>query len=98
MTEEHLEWVEAAEELDNKGRITLSFSPEGRELMRTVFRQNVGRNIGLFVREKLVAKLQVDTAELKDDIIITGIPSPELARVFADDVNVGLHVIFTPLP
>ncbi|MEK7562905.1 MAG: hypothetical protein AAB544_00750 [Patescibacteria group bacterium] len=98
VTEEHLEWVEAAEELDNKGRITLSFSPEGRELMRTVFRQNVGRNIGLFVREKLVAKLQVDTAELKDDIIITGIPSPELARVFADDVNVGLHVIFTPLP
>lgn len=98
VTEEHLEWVEAAEELDNKGRITLSFSPEGRELMRTVFRQNVGRNIGLFVRGRLVAKLQVDTAELKDDIIITGIPSPELARVFADDVNVGLHVIFTPLP
>src|SRR3989338_7135610 len=97
-TEKHLEGVEAAEELDNKGRITLGFTDDGRELMRTVFRQNVGRNIGLFVRGRLVAKLQVDTAELKDDIIITGIPSPELARVFADDVNVGLHVIFTPLP
>lgn len=98
ITEEHLEWVDASEEPDNKGRITLGFTKNGRELMRTVFKQNVGKNIGLFVRERLVAKLQVDTAEVRDDIIITGIPSPELARVFADDVNVGLHVTFTPLP
>jgi hypothetical protein len=96
--ETHLEWVTAAEEPDNKGRITLQFNPEGRELMRKMFQQNVGKNIGLFVRNKLVAKLQVDTAELKDDIIITGIPSLDLARVFSDDVNVGLHVTFTPLP
>ncbi|TSC97512.1 MAG: hypothetical protein Greene101449_1186 [Candidatus Peregrinibacteria bacterium Greene1014_49] len=96
--EEHLEWVEASEERDNKGRITLAFTKDGRELMRKVFRENVGKNIGLFVRGRLVAKLQVDTAELKDDVIITGIPSAELARVFADDVNVGLYVTFTPLP
>lgn len=98
ITEKHLEWIEAAEETDNKGRITLGFTKEGREFMRKIFRENVRKNIGLFVRDKLVAKLQVDTAELKDDIIITGIPSAELARVFADDVNVGLHVTFTPLP
>ncbi|OGJ61475.1 hypothetical protein A3C37_04090 [Candidatus Peribacteria bacterium RIFCSPHIGHO2_02_FULL_53_20] len=98
ITQEHLEWIEAAEEPDNKGRITLEFTEEGRKLMRMIFRENVGKNIGLFVRGRLVAKLQVDTAELKDDIIITGIPSAELARVFADDVNVGLHVTFTPLP
>jgi hypothetical protein len=96
--EQHLEWVIASEESDNRGRITLRFTEEGRELMRKVFKQNVGKQIGLFVRERLIAKLQVDTAELKDDIIITGIPSSELARVFADDVNVGLHVTFTPLP
>jgi preprotein translocase subunit SecD len=98
ITEKHLEWVLATEEPDNRGRITLRFTKEGRELMRKVFKQNVGKQIGLFVREKLIAKLQVDTAELKDDIIITGIPSADLARVFADDVNVGLHVTFTPLP
>lgn len=98
VTQEHLEWIDAAEEADNKGRITLGFTQEGRELMRKIFRENVGKNIGLFVRGRLVAKLQVDTAELKDDIIITGIPSAELAHIFADDVNVGLHVTFTPLP
>ncbi len=95
--EQHLEWVIASEEPDNRGRITLQFTDEGRSLMRKVFKQNVNKQIGLFVRGKLIAKLQVDTAELKDDIIITGIPSSELARVFADDVNVGLHVTFTPL-
>jgi len=94
----HLEWVIASEEPDNRGRITLQFNADGRELMRKVFKQNVGKNIGIFVRGNLVAKLQVDTAELKDDIIITGIPTVALARVFADDVNVGLHVQFTPLP
>ncbi len=98
VSEEHLEWVLATEEPDNRGRISLQFTEEGRELMRKVFKQNVGKQIGLFVRGRLIAKLQVDTAELKDDIIITGIPSSELARVFADDVNVGLHVTFTPLP
>lgn len=98
ITEDHIEWVEASEEPGNKGRIALEFNEEGRELMSKVFKENVKKNIGLFVRNRLVAKLQVDTSELKDDIIITGIPSPELARVFADDVNVGLHVTFTPIP
>jgi hypothetical protein len=97
ITQEHLTWIEASEEENGKGRVTLQFTEEGRTLMGKVFRENVGRNIGLFVRSRLVAKLQVDTAEIKDDIIITGIPSYELARVFADDVNVGLHVAFTPV-
>lgn len=98
INEQHLSWVSASVEPDSKGRITLHFTDEGRKLMRKMFKENVGKQIGLFVRKKLVAALQVDTAELKDDIIITGIPSAELARVFADDVNVGLHVTFTPLP
>ena len=98
ITEGHLVWTDAAEEPGNKGRITLSFNDDGRKRMAKVFKENVGKSIGLFVRNHLVAKLQVDTAELKDDIIISGIPSVDLAHVFADDVNVGLHVTFIPVP
>lgn len=98
ITEKHLKWLQASEEPGGKGRVTITFSEEGRTLMGEVFRQNKGKSIGLFVRGNLVSKLFVDTDELKDEIIITDIPSVQLANVFADDVNVGMHVTFTPVP
>jgi preprotein translocase subunit SecD len=96
ITGEDILWLESAEEPGGTGRITITFSEEGREKMSTVFQENVGKNIGIFVRGQLVSKLLVEVDELKDDIVITDIPSLELAAVFADDVNVGLHVTFTP--
>ena len=66
--------------------------------MKDLFAESEGKNIGIFIRNQLVSKLLVDTDELIDDIIITDIPTVQLANVFADDVNVGLHVTFTPIP
>lgn len=98
VTAEHLDWVNAREDgTSGKGMVRLVFTPEGRVLMAQVFAENVGKNIGLFVRDKLVSKLYVDTAELKDDIVIRDIPSLDFAHVFAEDVNVGLHVTFIPI-
>ncbi len=88
----------AQEDDDGKGVITLQFSPEGREKLSAVFRKNKGKNIGLFIRGKLTSKLLVETNTLKDDIVIRDLPSPEIARIFADDLNVGLHITFTPAP
>lgn len=98
LNEEHLLNVEAGEDSTNpgKGRVQLFFTEEGRDLMRNIFQENLGKNIGVFVRGKLVSKLQVESEELKDDILIRDIPNRELAQIFADDVNVGLHVIFVP--
>lgn len=93
----HLQWLQASEEAGGKGRVTLSFTEEGRQKMAEVFQQNNGKYIGLFVRDQLVSKLMVETDQLKDDIIITDIPTVALANVFADDVNVGLHVTFEPI-
>lgn len=97
LTEEHIKWLEASEDEGGKGRVTISFTEAGRTLMAELFAENKGKYIGLFVRERLISKLLVDTDELKDDIIISDIPTVKLARVFADDVNVGLHVTFTPV-
>lgn len=53
-------------------------------------------NIGIFVRNALVSALTPQGTKLDSHVIITGIPKPAMAQVFADDVNVGLHVVFTP--
>lgn len=95
ITKEHVEWLLAEEEANQKGRVTIIFTADGREKMQALFKEKVGEYIGLFVRDRLIAKLLVDTDEMKDDIIISEIPSPALAETFADDVNVGLHVLFS---
>jgi preprotein translocase subunit SecD len=99
LTEAHLNWADAREDpATQKGEVRLTFTPEGRALLADVFKKNKGKYIGLFVRDKLVSKLLVETDELKETIIIRDIPSPDVASIFADDLNVGLHVTFTPLP
>lgn len=95
LTEEHLLWAQATEDSDpSKGKVTLTFTDEGRALMQSVFAENSGKNVGLFVRERLMSKLLVESAELMDDIVIRDIPNIEIAHIFADDINVGLHVTF----
>lgn len=96
ISHEQLKWLQASEEPGGKGRVSILFTDEGRELMGSLFEENQNKYIGIFVRGSLVSKLLVDTNELKDEIIITDIPTVQLANVFADDVNVGMHVQFTP--
>lgn len=100
ITEKHLLWVTASTDGDalERGKATLQFTEEGRKLMNEMFKKNKGKYIGLFVRNALMSKLLVESDSLKDDIIIHDIPSVEFAHVFADDVNVGLYVRFTPRP
>lgn len=98
ITQIHLKRVEAGEDIQTagKGQAVLFFTEEGREHMTEVFRKNKGKAIGLFIRGKLVSKLLVETDTVLDTILIREIPSVELASIFADDVNVGLHVTFAP--
>lgn len=100
ITGDDLEWVEGGPEpgAASRGQVRLVFTDEGRSEMADLFARSEGKMIGIFVRDQLISKLLVDTNELKDDIVIRDIPSPELAQIFAEDVNVGLHVTFTPVP
>lgn len=98
ITQEHLQWVEARPQgpEEKQGIVILYFTQDGRDLMQNVFRKNKGKAIGIFVRGQLVSKLTVNADKVTDDIIIQNIPSYEIARMFADDMNVGLHVTFAP--
>jgi hypothetical protein len=98
MTEADLIWAEAAEDANRKGVVRLLFTPQGTEKLRNIFKENMGKAIGIFVRDRLISKLNVKTDEIEEFIVIRDIPSAEMARIFVDDLNVGLHVTFTPVP
>lgn len=81
----------------NGGEVGIFFTEEGKAGMREIFARNVGGELGLFVRGRLMSALTINEAEFPHPLVIDGIPDPELATVFADDVNVGLHVTVTSL-
>lgn len=56
------------------------------------------RAIGIFVRDFLISKLAPQGTQVQQHVIISGIPSATIAQIFADDVNVGVHVHFVPKP
>jgi len=78
------------------GRLLIGFTPEGVIKMQAVFKEHNGKFIGLFVREQLAAKIKIEDVIPENAIVISGLPNQELAEIFADDVNVGLHVTFIP--
>lgn len=82
--------------LKDTGAIEIELTEQGRASLQKILKSNAGNSIGIFVRERLMAKFLVDRTEFKDDIVISNIPSKQLAEIFADDVNVGLYVTYTP--
>lgn len=79
------------------GRIEMYFTDEGRAELGGIFAANVGNDLGLFVRGRIVSALTIGAAELPSPLVIDGVPDAEMAQIFADDVNVGTHVTVTPL-
>lgn len=95
ITQKHIAWVEAAaDEKSKKGIVRLVFTDDGRERLAAVLRQYPRGIIGLFVRDRLMSKMQIEGKELRKEILIENIPNQFLADIFADDVNVGTHVTF----
>lgn len=91
-----LDWVQPVKGPDTSDiGVELRFSPAGREKLNAAFSGNRGKNVGIFVRDLLVSKLKINSDKPSDHIIIGGIPSAKVAEIFADDVNVGLHITFS---
>lgn len=99
ITEQHMAWVVAAQMPNsNFGEVRLDFTKDGRILLLRVLEANKGKQIGLFVRNRLVSVMNVTEQDLtKENVVISNIPSFDVAKIFADDVNVGLHVTFDPI-
>lgn len=75
--------------------VELQFSKDGKEALAEAFKGNKDKNIGIFVRDLLVSSMKITSEEPSEHIIISGIPATSIAEIFADDVNVGLHITFS---
>ncbi|MBU0766813.1 hypothetical protein KKF55_03450 [Patescibacteria group bacterium] len=95
ITEKNIKWVDSEAVEVGIGIIQINFTDEGAVMWEKVLEENEGKKVGIFARGGLVAMHTVKEGGFKDKIIIAGIPSPELAKIFADDVNVGTYVTFT---
>ncbi len=97
ITGQDIDWVQViGDRTTGKIGVEISFSLDGNTKLQQAFEKFQGGDLGIFVRGLLVSKLKVNQQQAGGRIIITGIPSAAIAQVFADDVNVGLHVQFTP--
>lgn len=95
LTQQEILWAEGAADQDGKGVVHLVFTDEGRTMLNTIFHDHLGGTLGLFVHDRLMAKMPIDNKDLNEEIVIAGIPVPDMAGIFADDVNVGTHVTFS---
>jgi len=98
ITEVDLDSIDAAQmPLSEFGEVRLNFTKEGLQTLQTVLSKNAGKRLGIFVRNRLISTMDVGTDSSKDVFVISNIPSFTVATIFADDVNVGLHVTFVPV-
>lgn len=98
ITEKDVAWAYATTSEDGKtGKVLLTFTDEGQTLFGLALQENQGKKLGIFVRGTLVTYKRIGPQDQKTGIPIDNIPGFALASVFADDVNVGAHVAFTPL-
>lgn len=99
VTEQHVTWVAATVSPDRtKGAAVILLTPEGQALLQKAFAGNQGKQMALFVRGVLMSRKKIGPEDQKASIQIDNIPSPAVASIFADDMNVGLHVTFQALP
>ncbi len=99
ITQDDFTWVDARKDPTNgKGEVRLLLTDSGRTKINALFARLKGKSMGIFVRGRLVSLLKVQTDSIPDNLIIRDVPSVDIASIFADDMNVGLHVTFTPVP
>ncbi len=98
VTEQHVSWVTATTTQDRtQGTALILLTPEGQTLLAQAFEKNQGKQMAIFVRGVLMSRKRIGQEDRKRSIQIDNIPNPQMASIFADDVNVGLHVAFRPL-
>jgi len=98
LTEKELAWLSAAADTKSNpptGIVVVELTPEGKTIFQEIAKKYKGKALGIFVRGRLVSMMN-DVKDAQESIVISGIPTPQIATLFADDINVGLHVVFAP--
>lgn len=98
VTEKDILWVTASknEKEPTKGTVLVTFNDEGKKKLKKVFKATRGKQVALFLRGRLVSSFTNTSGAERENILIEGIPSADLAAAFADDVNVGVYAKIVP--
>ena len=97
LTGSSIVWVQGkAERSTGAASVEISFTPTGTTILQKLFKEHVGEDLGLFVKDILVSKLTIKDPTIGSSLVIQGVPSPKVAEIFADDVNVGLFTTLVP--
>lgn len=94
LNETHVTWVEAGLDAEGLGQVTITFNEPGHQLLESLAETDAGRQYGLFAKGRLISLFTMQ-GDFGGDIVLNKIPSADMAAVFADDVTVGLHAVFT---
>lgn len=99
ITKDDIDWVigETTDTPEKTGRVLIGFNEAGIPKAKTLFTENEDVTIGIFARDRLIAAIPNPPKDFEQVIAIEGLPTGELAKVFADDMNVGIHMTFTKL-
>ena len=96
VTEKDVLWLYAGQDdATKKGWVRILFTEEGKKKVKDALSQTKGMQVALIVRNQLVSTFQSQGVG-RENIMIDGVPTAELAGIFADDVNVGVHASFVP--
>ncbi|MDP7477063.1 MAG: hypothetical protein QF442_01290 [Candidatus Peribacteraceae bacterium] len=76
------------------GQVTLIMTDEGSENMKKIFADHQDESIGLFLRGRLTALFTANGENFEQSIVIPNVPTEQMAEIFADDMNVGIHMKF----
>jgi len=90
--------VEVGTDANKKARARMILTTEGRQKLKTLLAEQDGKMIGIFLHDRLISAFEASSSNQVEDLQIQNIPNLLMAEVFMDDVNVGLHVVFTPKP
>jgi hypothetical protein len=82
---------------ETSGGALIHFTDTGAQKKNALFAERMGEEIGIFIRGMPVYKLRVEDQDVQDETLLIKIPQPNVIPVFVDDVNVGLHVSFSPI-
>jgi preprotein translocase subunit SecD len=73
--------------LTNQFQVEIFFNDKGNEMLKKITKKNIGKNLGIFLDEQLIASPVVNETVADKSAFITGAQSEEQGRILAAQIN-----------
>jgi preprotein translocase subunit SecD len=73
--------------LSSKFQVEICFNAHGNKIMKDISKRNLGKNLGIFLDNKLIASPIVNEVITEESIFITGTQTEEQANILVAKIN-----------